>query len=239
MSLNNRTAVIIGAAGELGSVLARDLASQGANLALVGREQTKLDALAASLGLPPDRYLALVTDLLDQHAAQAAVETVQARFGRVDIVLHLIGGWSGGKTLSEMPAADLEGMLNQHIWTTFNVAQSFVPALVRNGWGRMLIISSPTANQAKAKSGAYVIAKAGQEALMLTLAQELLGSGVTANVLVVRTIDIKRKKGSQPSAENAAWTTPEAISAAVLYLLSDEAAAVNGSRIPLYGGYTP
>lgn len=194
MSLNNRTVVIIGAAGELGSVLARDLASQGANLALVGREQTKLDALAASLGLPPDRYLAQVADLLDQQAAQAAVEAMQARFGRVDIVLHLIGGWTGGKTLSEMPAADLEGMLNQHIWTTFNVAQSFVPALVRNGWRRMLIISSPTANQAKANSGAYAIAKAGQEALMLTLAQELLGSGVTANVLVVRTIDIKRKK---------------------------------------------
>lgn len=73
-----------------------------------------------------------------------------------------------------------------------------------------------------------------QEALMLTLARELVGSGVTANILQVRTIDAKYERDEQPMPKNANWTTPEEITAAILYLCSDEAHVVNGARIPLY-----
>ena len=126
-------------------------------------------------------------------------------------------------------------MLNQHIWTSFNVIQAFVPLLVKNGWGRIVMISSPFASRPVAKGGPYAIGKAGQEALLLTLSQELKGTGVTANLLQAKTIDTKREKVSTPSAENSSWTTPEELTASILYLLSDEAATVNGAKIPLYG----
>ena len=70
---------------------------------------------------------------------------------------------------------------------------------------------------------------------MLTLSQELKGTGVTANLLQAKTIDTKREKVSTPSAENSSWTTPEELTASILYLLSDEATTVNGAKIPLYG----
>ncbi len=237
MSLENRTVVICGATGGLGAVLAASLAAAKANLALLSSNPARLDALAKDLALPESRIRVYAVDLLDPSETQTAAEAVAARFGRVDILLHVVGGWTGGKTLVETPPADLELMLNQHVWTSFNVVQAFVPHLVRNGWGRIVMISSPYAVRPGARGGAYAIGKAGQEALALTLAQELKGTGVTANLLQVKTIDTQREKVSAPSTANAAWTTPEEISAAVLYLLSEDAGTINGAKFPMYGGF--
>lgn len=237
MTLENHVAVITGATGGLGSLVTRELAAQGANLALLDRDPAKLINLTNSLGLAESSILARTLDLLDPSETKSAAEAVAAKFGRIDILLHLVGGWTGGKTILEAPADDLTFMLNQHIWTSFHVIQAFVPHLVRNGWGRVIMITSPFAARPNSKGGPYAIGKSGQEALMLTLSQELKDTGVTANLLQAKTIDIKREKISAPSPDNASWTTPEELTASILYLLSDEAGTVNGVKIPLYGSY--
>jgi len=237
MALENRVAIISGATGGLGSVVTHELAVRGMNLALLDRDSSKLAALASSLSLPESRILARNVDLLDSFKTKSTAEEIAATFGRIDILLHLVGGWTGGKTLLEASSDDLTFMLNQHVWTSFNVIQAFVPHLVRNGWGRIVMITSPFAAHPNIKGGPYAIGKSGQEALMLTLSQELEGTGVTANLLQARTIDIKREKVSVPSPDNASWTTPEELTAGILYLLSDEAGTVNGAKIPLFGSY--
>ncbi|MBN1451073.1 MAG: SDR family NAD(P)-dependent oxidoreductase [Anaerolineales bacterium] len=236
MSLENRTVVISGATGELGAVLSRDLAAWRVNLALLGRDAEKLDELSKSLSLPEGQVMTVTVDLLDPKQTKAAAGAVVDKFAHVDVLLHLAGGWTGGKSLVETPVADLTFMLSQHVWSSFNVIQAFVPSLVENGWGRVVMISSPSASQPSAKGGAYAAGKAGQEAMMLALAEELKGTGVTANLLLVKTIDTQRKKVSEPGVGNAAWTTPEEISAAMLYLLSEQAGTINGAKIPMYGG---
>ena len=129
-------------------------------------------------------------------------------------------------------------MLNQHVWTSFHGIQAFVPHMVKNHWGRVVMITSPSGVRPSAKSGLYAAGKAGQEALVLALSQELKGTGVTANLLQVRTIDIKREKVSAPSQDNSTWTTPEEITTAILFLLSDEAASINGAKLPMFGSYS-
>lgn len=235
MTLANRVAVITGATGGLGSVLTRDLADRGVNLALLDRDAKRLTDLTSGLSLPESRFLAQTVDLLNPAETRTAAEAVIARFGHVDILLHLVGGWTGGKTLLEVPSDDLAFMLNQHVWTSFNVVQAFVPHLITNGWGRVVMVTSPYAACPSAKGGPYAVGKAGQEALMLTLAQELKGTGVTANLLQAKTIDIKREKVNAPTPQNAGWTTPEELSAAIQYLLSEEAGTVSGAKIPLFG----
>jgi len=237
MTLENRVAVITGATGRLGSIVTHELAARRANLALLDRNPDKLTALTKNLGLPESRIFTHTVDLLDPSKTKSAAEAVAARFGRIDILLHLVGGWTGGKTILESPADDLTFMLNQHVWTSFNVTQAFVPYLVNNGWGRVVMVTSPYAARPNAKGGPYAIGKSGQEILMQTLSQELNGTGVTANLLQAKTIDLKREKVSSPSPDNASWTTPEELASAMLYLLSDEAAMVNGAKIPLYGSY--
>lgn len=237
MSLKNRTVVVSGAGGEVAAVLARELADRGANLALLGRNAGKLEALVTALALPESRALSRVVDLSDPAQASSAAAAVAEKFGRVDALLHLVGGWTGGKTLLETDPGDIRDMLQQHVWTSFHAARAFLPRLLAGGWGRVVMIGSPLAARPNAKGGAYAVGKAGQEALLLALSQELRGTGVTANLLLARTLDARREKLSAPAAANAAWTTPEELSAAVLYLLSEEAGTVNGARIPLYGAY--
>lgn len=237
MGLQNRVAVITGATGGLGTQLAHDLAARDARLALLGREAARLETLASSLSLSSEKVLTYPVNLLDLEETRRAAEAIAAHFGRMDILLHLVGGWTGGRTLVASEAEDLTFMLNQHVWTSFHVVQAFVPHLLRNGWGRVVMVSSPSATRPSARGGPYAIGKAGQEALILTLSQELQGTGVTANLIQVRAIDLKGEKLSAPTPQNATWSTPEEISAAILYLLSEEAAGVNGARLPLYGSY--
>lgn len=237
MSLEKQVIAITGATGGLGSNAANALAARAASLALLDMAPERLDALAADLSLPDSRILTRTVDLLDPAEAGAAAEAVVAKFGRVDALLHFVGGWTGGQTLLEVPPADLESMLKQHVWTSFHAVRAFVPHMVKGGRGRVVMITSPYAARPSAKGGPYAIAKAGQETLMLTLSQELRGTGVTANLLQAKTIDARRQKVSAPSAENASWSTPEELTSAILFLLSDEAAAVNGAKIPMYGSY--
>jgi NAD(P)-dependent dehydrogenase (short-subunit alcohol dehydrogenase family) len=234
MRLAKRVVVITGATGRLGRVVARRMGAEGARLALLGTDAARLATLAAELGLPKEQWLVHAVDLTSLAGAEEAAGAVLARFGRVEILLHLVGGWAGGKPVPEVLPEEMAAMLQQHLWTTLYVARAFVPHLAANGWGRIVAVSSPNASRPPANSAAFAAGKAAQEALLLTLAQELAGSGVTANLLLVRAIDAGHRRDAQPSAETASRTTPEEIAAAILYLCSEEAKVVNGARIPLY-----
>ena len=211
----------------LGNKTAHAFAAHGHSLALLDHHQNRLDSLVSDLNLPEERLFASVVDLRDREAVHSATEAVSVKFGRVDALIHLVGGWVGGKTLPEASAEDLEFMLSQHVWTTFHLFQSFAPKLASNGWGRVLIVSASTVPNPPGKAGAYTAAKAAQENLVLTLAAELKQSGVTANIVQVKAIDTDATRKGK-------GTTPDEIVAAMLYLFSDEAGKVNGARIPLY-----
>ena len=220
-----RVVVITGATGALGSKAAHAFAARGHSLALLDHNQNRLDSLTRDLNLPDERLFVSVVDLRDREAVRSTTEAVSVKFGRVDALIHLVGGWVGGKTLPESSVDDLESMLGQHVWTTFHLFQSLAPKLASNGWGRVMIVSASTVPKPPEKRGIYSAAKAAQENLVLTLSAELKDKGVTANIIQVKAIDIENK---------GTGTTPDEIVAAMLYLFSDEAAKVNGARIPLY-----
>lgn len=225
VSAQGRVIVITGATGALGNKSAQAFAADGHSLILLDNDQKKLDALVRDLNFPANRLYSSVVDLRDGNAVRATAEAVAAQFGGVHALIHLVGGWIGGKTLIETQAEDLDFMLGQHVWTTFHLFQSFAPQLVKNGWGRVIIVSASTVPTPPGKTGTYTAAKAAQENMILTLAAELKENGVTANIIQVRAIDVENK---------GTGTTPEIIVAAMLYLFSEGASKINGARIPLY-----
>ncbi|HXD11157.1 MAG TPA: SDR family oxidoreductase [Anaerolineales bacterium] len=225
LTVAQKVVVITGATGVLGTKAAQGFARHGDALALFGNHQNKLDSLARELNLPDERLFTSVVNLQDGQTVQATAEAVTAKFGSIHALIHLVGGWVGGKTLPEASADDLTSMLSQHVWTTFHLFQAFGPKLAANGWGRVMTVSASTVPNPPGKSGPYTAAKAAQENLVLTLAAELKPSGVTANIIQVRAIDVENK---------GTGTKPEDIVATMLYLFSDEAGKITGARIPLY-----
>jgi NAD(P)-dependent dehydrogenase (short-subunit alcohol dehydrogenase family) len=223
--MSNRVVLITGATGALGNKTAHAFAARGHTLVLLDNDQKKLDALTRDLNLSAERVFTLVVDLRDGNAVRATAETVAARFGGIHALIHLVGGWVGGKSIPEASVQDLDFMLGQHVWTTFHLFQSFAPQFVKNKWGRVIIVSASNIPNPPGNTGAYAAAKAAQENLLLTLSAEFEDKGVTANIIQVRAIDVNNSgKG----------TTPEEIIAAMMYLLSEEASKINGARIPVY-----
>jgi NAD(P)-dependent dehydrogenase (short-subunit alcohol dehydrogenase family) len=233
--LADRVVLITGATGKLGRVVAADFASAGATLALVGRNRDRLTTLASDLGLAVDRWTPAVADLTDPEATRTAVDAVVERFGRVDVVLHLVGGWAPGAPVVELAAENLRLMLDQHLWTTLHVVQATVPGMIARSWGRVIAVSTPFAVNPLGKGAAYAISKGAEETLLRALAREVASDGVTANLVVVKRIDVDHERDREPSPQNATWTTPEEIAAVMRLLCTDEAAAITGARIPLDG----
>jgi NAD(P)-dependent dehydrogenase (short-subunit alcohol dehydrogenase family) len=203
-------------------------------LVLLGRDEDRLRSVASGLNAPAEDALLWTGDLTRPEEAAAAAASTLARFGRVDILLQLLGGWTGGANVPDLPDETLADMLSRHLWSTWHLARAFVPHLLDNGWGRIVAVSHPVAAQPVAGQAAYAVAKAAEEALILALAAELRGSGVTANLIIVRTIDERHERDREPGARTPSRTTPEEIAAAIMYLCSDEARVVNGVRLPLH-----
>jgi NAD(P)-dependent dehydrogenase (short-subunit alcohol dehydrogenase family) len=204
-------------------------------IALVGSQLAPVRALGGDLGIEDNQWMALAADLRDAKAAEDAVAAVVDRFGKVEILVHLVGGYHGGEPVIQTRDAEVGAMLAQHLWTTLNMVRAVVPHMAAGGWGRILAVSSPMASAPTKGVAPYAIGKAAQEALLATLAREVAGTGTTVNVVLVRTIDVEHQRDTEPSPKNASWTTPEEISATIRHLLSDDAAPINGAKIPLYG----
>jgi 3-oxoacyl-[acyl-carrier protein] reductase len=220
-----RTIVITGSTGELGHLVAKTFAGHGHNIALLERDQAKLDSVIEDLKLPGERLYTEIVDLSDAGALRDSAEAVHSKFGSIHALIHLVGGWTGGKTIPDSAATDLEFMLNQHVWTTFNLLQAFTPHIAASRWGRIIVVSQPVTVKPAAKSALYAAAKSAQESLAFTAAEEFKDNGLTANAIHVKSIDVKG---------DGKGTKPAEIVAAMEYLFSEEANKVSGTRIPLY-----
>jgi NAD(P)-dependent dehydrogenase (short-subunit alcohol dehydrogenase family) len=227
--------LITGATGRLGRVTARVFADDGARLGLIGTDAGRLAEVAAEIGVADDRWAGAVADLIDPAAARGAVESVVARFGRIDGWVHLVGGWVGGTPVVDLDHEELRRMLDQHLWTTLNVAQAVVPGMIEHGWGRVIAVSTPFAMTPGPRGASYAVAKAAEDTLIRALAREVGGTGVTANLVVVKQIDTRHERETASSSKHASATTPEEIAATLRFLCSDAAVAINGARIPLDG----
>ena len=235
MLLTDRVLVLVGATGGLGRSVAGLAGAAGARLVLVGSDRGRLDGVAEEHGLAADRWLPVVADVADPAGARAVVAAGVEAFGRVDALLHMVGGWVGGTAVADLDAADVQAMLDGHLWSTFHLVQAALPGMLERGLGRIVAVSSPYAVEPGPRGAPYAIGKAAQDSLLRSLAREVADTGVTVNQVAVRTIDVEHEREREPTSRNAAWATPEEIAAVMLFLASDEAAAVNGARIPLFG----
>jgi 3-oxoacyl-[acyl-carrier protein] reductase len=231
----DRVVAVAGATGGAGRAAAAAFATAGARLGLIGTDEARLSALAAELRLTKGRWHAGVGDLTSPAGARGAVAPIAKALGPVEVLLHLVGGWTGGTPTVEVSTDDFDAMLGQHLYSTLNMIQATVPGMLERGWGRVMAISTPLASEPGPRGGGYIAAKAAQEVLLRTLARDTAGTGVTANLIVVKTIDAKHERDSAPTPKNASWTTPEEVAEVMLFLASDAAATINGARVPLFG----
>lgn len=234
--LNDRVIAIAGVGGGLGPLVARQLAEAGATVAGTDRSQEALDAIASELSLPPERWDGRTVDLLDEDATRAWCAALVERFGRVDGLVHLVGGWRGGEPLHEAPLADWELLHDLLVRTVQHTTRAFHDQLATGAAGRFVLVSSKQAQAPTNTNAAYAAAKAAAEAWTLALADGFEGSAATANIVVVDAILTPRMREEEPEKEFPTFTPAEDIAAAIAFLASDAAKKMNGQRLPLTMG---
>lgn len=229
--LNGKVIAIAGGTGGLGPTVVKAFADAGAFVALGDRNADKQQQLAGELQLRIDQYSRHTVDLLDATQAGEWASALMDQHGRVEGMLHLVGGWRGGTTIAQFPAQDWQLLNDLLIQTTWNVIRAFIEPL-KISKGRFIMVSSPQAQRPAHTNAAYAAGKAASEALTLAMANEFAGSGATANIISVNAIQTP----AMPSNNNAGtFTRAEDIASAMLFLCSDAASAMNGQRINLFG----
>jgi NAD(P)-dependent dehydrogenase (short-subunit alcohol dehydrogenase family) len=234
--LDDRVIAIAGVGGGLGPLVARQLAEGGAIVAGTDRDQGTLDSLAADLGLPAERWDGRTADLLDEDATRAWCAGLVERFGRVDGLVHLVGGWRGGAPLHEAPLADWELLHDLLIRTVQHTTRAFHEQIAASSQGRFVLVSAKQAQAPTNTNAAYAAAKAAAEAWTLAYADGFEPGGPTANIVVVDAILTPRMREEDPEKEFPTFTPAEDIAAAVAFLCSDAAKKMNGQRFPLTMG---
>lgn len=227
---------IAGAAGSLGPVVARRLAGAGATLALTDVDPERLDGLAGELALDPERLDTRVADLLDADGAAGWAAALVERFGRVDGLLHLVGGWRGGEPLASAPLADYEWLHDLLVRTVQHATRAFYGSLSESPHGRFVLVSSSQAQSPSGTNAAYAAAKAAAESWTLALADSLRSdeSAATANILVVNAILTEQMRAESPEKPFRTFTSTEDIADAIAFICTDAAAKMNGKRLALH-----
>lgn len=232
MTLDGRVIAVAGAGGLLGPVVVRHFAKAGATLALGGRQREPLEALAIGVDTEVD---ATAVDLLDPTSTRAWVDGIVERLGRVDGLLHLVGGWRGGTPIEEAPLEDWDALEPLLIRTLQNATQAFAPRLIESGRGRFVLISAGQAQAPTHTNAAYAAAKAAAETWTLALSDRFRGTGATANVIVVGSIVTQEMRAENPEKDFSRATPAEAIAEALVFVCADAAAPMNGKRLDLRG----
>jgi NAD(P)-dependent dehydrogenase (short-subunit alcohol dehydrogenase family) len=182
------------------------------------------------------RFVAQAVDMGTWGATRTVVESIAGRFGRIDVLAHLTGGFAGGASVAETEDDVWERMLIVNLRTAVHATRAVIPHMRKAGWGRILAIGSLAALEPAAGIGAYSASKAALVSLVRTIAKENKHSGITSNAVLPGTMDTPANRAAMPKADPAKWIQPDRVAALLVWLASDAAAQVTGAAIPVYGG---
>jgi NAD(P)-dependent dehydrogenase (short-subunit alcohol dehydrogenase family) len=226
--LDQKTALITGAKGGLGTFVTKTFLAAGANVVGVSR------SIAAS-DFPDPKFVAMAAELSSGDAARRVADAVLQRFQRIDILVHLVGAFAGGAPVAETDDSTLERMLELNFRSAFHILRAVIPSMRAAGSGRLVAIGSRAAVETQPSIAAYSASKAALLSLILSVAKETKDRGITANVILPGTMDTLANRATDPKADFSKWVDPQQVANLALWLGSDVSAQVSGAAIPVYG----
>lgn len=232
-----RTALVAGGSGQLGQAVVARLLAGGERVCVPWVVEREAEGLRAAFPAEADegRLRLSRCDIADPDQAAALLDVLVADWGPLWLACSLVGGWAGGDTVEELDDLTvLDRMLLLNLRTATVVAREGLRHMGPAG-GRVVLVGSRTAFVPAAGQAAYSAAKAGVLSLVATLAEELRGSGRTANAIVPKVIDTAANRAAMPDADHERWVPPSAIAGVVAWLASAESWPVSGAAIPVYG----
>jgi NAD(P)-dependent dehydrogenase (short-subunit alcohol dehydrogenase family) len=225
------TVLVSGGTGALGRALLRELLEAGTDVVSTWIAEREVEAVREDLG-EPERLRLVEADLSSDEGAAAAVEA--AGGGGLAGLVNLVGGFTAGGRLHEAPPEEFSRMLELNLMTAVRLTRAALPKLIE-ARGAVVCVGAKYAVQPFSGATATIVSKAALVALVGTLAVEYRDDGVRVNAILPSVIDTPANRAGQPDADHSKWVPPAEIARVIRFLLSDEAAPVSGSLVPVYG----
>lgn len=223
--------LLTGGTGGLGLGVTPEIIKRGGNLTIPYRDETDVKRLKDKLTATEFETIRFVkADLLQE----AMVEQLINDLGRVDVLIHLVGGFSMAKT-DEQSYEDWKSALDLNLNTTFLVCKHCLRLMYQSGYGRIVTVGSRGAEQPGANLAAYCASKAGVVALTKAIAEETKDFEITANSVLPSVIDTQANREAMGEENASQWVSPASLAQVICFLGSEAAKDVRGAAIPVYG----
>ncbi|MEY4426825.1 MAG: hypothetical protein RL535_1123 [Pseudomonadota bacterium] len=232
MNTTHRTVIVTGAAGNLGRAVANAFAAQGANLVLL---DLKREALEAVYGDENAQRMFVATNLLDQNQVNQAAAAALQRFGRIDVLCNLAGGFRMGEAVHDSTDGNWDFLFNINSRTLLHTARAIVPHMLAAGGGKIINVGAFAAQRGQAHMGMYAAAKSVVQRLTESMAAELRTKHINVNCVLPSIIDTPDNRAAMPDTDPANWVAPDALADVVVFLASDAARAIHGAALPVTG----
>ena len=232
MNFSNKTILVTGASGNLGQAVGSAFAEAGAKLALIDRHRDHLERV---FGAENADRLYLTVDLLDQEQVTAAAASARARFGRIDVLCNIAGGFRMGQPVHETSNDNWNFLFDINARTLLHAVRAVVPQMIADGGGKIVSVAAYAAQRGSAKMGPYIASKDAVIRLTETMAAELRDKNINVNCVLPTIIDTPENRTAMPDADPARWVAPKDLASVILFLASDAARAIHGAALPVTG----
>jgi NADP-dependent 3-hydroxy acid dehydrogenase YdfG len=231
MSLQDAVVVVAGAGGGAGAAVVHRLSAAGAIVVMADRGLESMEALTAEIATTGGQAHPYAVDLLDDAATKAWADSIASKFGRVDGVVHLVGGYRGGSPINEADLADWDFLSGLLVRTVQHTSRAFYDALRASPFGRFVLVSAVEASHPTAKNASYAAAKAAAEAWTLALADSYNDTSAAASIVIVKALLTPAMRAAKPDAKFSGYTEVADLASAIAELWDQSAAEVNGVRL--------
>ena len=232
MGQHTRTVMITGAAGNLGRCVAASFHASGANLVLVDLQRESLEKAFGAVG---ERRLFAPVNLLEQEQVNGAARAAIERFGRIDVLCNLAGGFQMGETVHETADRTWNFLFDINARTLLHAVRAVVPGMIERGGGKIVNVGAFSAQQGLGRMGAYCAAKGAVIRLTEAMAAELRERNINVNCVLPGVIDTPENRVAMPDADPSRWVAPDDLASAIVFLASDGARAIHGAALPVTG----
>jgi len=234
---DGKVAIISGATGALGRVVTKQVLALGMKVAIPYRSEERLKEMIAFLGGGSENFLVFPAKVTSEAEMNPFVASVLDKWGRIDILLNLAGGYRGGKDIWETPLDDFEDMFESNFLSTLVCCRAVLPTMIKQNYGRIVNVAARPAveKRYRARSGAYAVSKAAVAVLTETLAEECKKTDVTVNAIMPSTMDTMQNRLAMPQSDFSKWVSLEDVAKVILFLASDDSKVTSGSLVPVYG----
>lgn len=228
---SKKVVLITGGTGALGGMLVKKFLNSGA--VTISSFHNEKDA--EKLKIENSKVELIELDILQETQLLERIPKLVKKFGTIDILVNVVGGYLGGKNTNDLSEAEWDKMMNLNLKSAFLISKHVIPVMVSGKGGKIVHISSRTGQKSEGGDSAYAASKAGLIRFIESAAQEFKDSGININCILPTTIDTDANRKAMPNSDFSKWLSIEDLANVILFLCSSGARVINGSAIPTYG----